>query len=281
MARSRAKPRRPRSPPPPRLPKLPPLRLAPVRQRGSIELDDSRSKAGAVIGQSVPFVRFDRFMIEWEWRIGEHLTTIGPTGSGKTVLNRRLLRRRAFVCLMGVKNRDPELYGPFEAEGYELVHSFDPVAPDDATQKKVLYVPLSAKHGVEGRQEKGRKFRAVLNEIYDVGYWCAALDDVQYMADKLKTAPELEELWMLGRSEGVTVAASSQEPVDIPVMAYGMATHLFLFGNPDVYRAKRMAELTGLERDLTEKVILGLPEHEFLYINRKTRRMLRSMVIGA
>jgi hypothetical protein len=196
------------------------------------------------------------------------------------VLNRRLLRRRAFVCLMGVKNKDPELYGPFEAEGYELVHSFDPAPPEDAKQKKVLYVPLSNKHGTEGRQEKGRKFRAVLNDIYDVGYWCAALDDVQYMSDALKVGPELEELWMLGRSEGVTVAASSQEPVNIPVMAYGMATHLFLFGNADVYRAKRMAELTGLERDLTEKVILGLPPHEFLYINRKTRQMLRSKVIG-
>jgi hypothetical protein len=280
MARVRRSPKQPKLPPAPRLPRLPPLHLAPVRPHGSMELDRSVSKAGASIGDTVPFVRFDRFMLEWEWNIGEHLTTIGVTGSGKTVLNRHLLRRRAFVCLMGVKNHDPELYGPFEREGYELVHSFDPVVPEDTKQRKVLYVPLSAKYGTEGRAEKGRKFRGVLNEIYDVGHWCAAADDVQYMVDKLKVGPELEELWMLGRSEGVTVAASSQEPVDIPVMAYGMATHLFLFGNPDVYRAKRMAELTGLARDVTEKVILGLPEHEFLYINRKTRKMLRSKVIG-
>lgn len=288
MSPSRAKhpsppqPKAPRIPSPPRVRvgRIPPLHLSPVRHRDSLLLDQSVTKSGISIEDAVPFVRFDRFMLDWEWKIGEHLTDIGPTGSGKTVLMRRLLRRRSFVCLMGVKNRDPELYGPFEREGYELVHSFDPVAPDDAKQRKVLYVPLSTKHGVEGRQEKGRKFRGVLNEIYDVGYWCAACDDIQYMVDKLKVGPEMEELWMLGRSEGVTVAASSQEPVDIPVMAYGMATHLFLFGNPDVYRAKRMAELTGLFREVTEKVILGLPEHEFLYINRKTRKMLRSKVIG-
>jgi hypothetical protein len=277
---TRARPKRPPSPPRPRAPRLPPLHLSPVRHRDSLKLDQSVTKSGISIEDAAPFARFDKFMLEWTWNVGEHLTTIGPTGSGKTVLNRRLLRRRSFVCLMGVKNRDPELYGPFEAEGYELVHTFDPVPPDDAKQRKVLYVPRTPLHGVQGRAAKGKAFRGVLNEIYDVGYWCAAADDIQYMVDKLKVGPEFEELWMLGRSEGVTVAASSQEPVDIPVMAYGMATHLFLFGNPDLYRAKRMAELTGLHREVTEKVLMGLPEHEFLYINRKTRKMQRSKVIG-
>ncbi|HET7047880.1 MAG TPA: ATP-binding protein [Solirubrobacteraceae bacterium] len=218
-------------------------------------------------------------MDDWRWRQGEHLTTIGPTGSGKTVLNRQLLRRRDYVVVLGIKNRDPELYGPFEKEGYELVHSFDPEPPGDADQFRVLFVPRSEAHGVEGRGKKSKAFRQVLNEVYDVGYWCVYADDIQYMADQLKLAAEFEELWMLGRSEGVSVVASSQEPVNIPVMAYGMATHLFLFKNPDVYRAKRMAELTGVNREIAEKTILELPEHEFLYVNKRSGDMLRSKVI--
>lgn len=276
MARRRIK--SPPSPRLPRAPRLPPLHLAPVRSSGSVRLDRAvTSKARLALP---PFVRFDQFMLDWEWRQGEHLTTIGPTGSGKTVLNRRLLRRRRDVAVLGVKNQDEELYGPFQSEGYELVRTFDPHPPDDVPERKVLYVPRSSLHGAEGRAAKGKAFRSVLNEIYDVGYWCVYADDIQYMVQKLNLKAEFEELWMLGRSEKVTVAASSQEPVDIPVMAYGMATHLFLFGNPDVYRAKRMGELTGVNRELTEETILQLPEHEFLYINKKTRKMVRSQVIG-
>lgn len=241
-----------------------------------MRLDRERTRTGLELP---PFVRWDRFIRDWHWRQGEHVTTIGPTGSGKTVLNRELLLHRAYVVVLGVKNRDPELYGPFERQGYELVHRFEPEPPADAEQTRVLFVPRTSLHGAEARKAKSQAFRRVLNEIQDVGYWCVYLDDVQYMADQLRLAVDLEELWIIGRSEGVSVVASSQEPVNIPVMAYGMATHLFLFANRDLYRARRMAELTGVNREVAEHTILGLPPHEFLYINKDTGEMLRSKVI--
>ena len=268
--------RRTPSPPPPRLPRFPDLRFAPIRSRESVDLDEVQTKSG---NELPPFIRFDEFMSKWRWRQGEHVTTIGPTGSGKTVLNRQLLRRRDYVVVLGVKNRDPELYGPFQREGYELTSHFDPEPPAEATRARVLYVPRTELHGAEARGRKTRQFRQVLNDVYDVGYWCVYADDIQYMADKLKLAPEFEELWMLGRSEGVSLVASSQEPVDIPVMAYGMATHLFLFGNRDLYRAKRMAELMGVNREIAEKTILSLPQHEFLYLDKVSGFMARSKVI--
>ena len=95
----------------------------------------------------------------------------------------------------------------------------------------------------------------------------------------MRLAPEFEELWILGRSEWVSVVASSQEPVDIPLQAYGMATHLFLFRNNDLRRAQRMAELTGVNREIVQTTILQLPSHEFLYVNTRTSTMLRSKVL--
>ncbi|HEX6461132.1 MAG TPA: hypothetical protein VF032_19605 [Thermoleophilaceae bacterium] len=214
-----------------------------------------------------PFVRFDRFARKWKPRQGEHITTIGPTGSGKTVLNRYLLRRRDFVVVLGVKRRDKELYGPFEEEGYRLVRTFDAEVPPESPGERLLFVPTTDKHGKEGRAAKAQRFRQALNDIYDVGNWTVYADDVQYMSDQLGLRDEFEELWMLGRSEGVTVVASSQEPVNIPLMAYGMATHLFLFRNDDLVRARRMAELAGGNREIVQHTILQLPDHEFLYLN--------------
>jgi len=263
--------RRPLSPPPPRA-----LRLAPIRSAESVQLDNLTTTAGR---RMPPFVRWDRFLEQFTWSQGQHVTIIGPTGSGKTVLARLLLRRRDYVVVLGVKNRDPELYGPFQQDGYQLRHSFEPEPPAEVEQARILYVPRTDKHGTEGRAIKARKFRGVLNDIFDVGYWATYADDIEYMVDALRLGPEFEELWMLGRSEGVSVIASSQEPVNIPVMAYGMATHLFLFSNEDLVRAKRMAELTGMDREIAQATIMSLPPHEFLYLNRQTRQMVRSRVI--
>lgn len=260
-----------------RAPSLPRITLAPLRPRGSLELDDALTPRGK---ERLPkFVRWDEFLANFRWKQGEHLTTIGPTGSGKTVLNRALLAQWRYVVVLGVKNRDQELYGPFQAQGYELMHHFNPDVPVNADTQRVLFVPRTSEHGAAGRKKKGEAFRRALNDIYDAGDWTVYADDVQYLSDQLKLRTELEELWMLGRSEGVTLVASSQEPVDIPVMAYGMATHLFLYSNPDLRRAQRMAELTGMNREIAVTTILSLAPHEFLYINRKTREMVRSKVI--
>jgi vacuolar-type H+-ATPase catalytic subunit A/Vma1 len=256
---------------------LPSLRLAPVRPAASAELDRARTRSGF---EMPPFVRWDRFLAEFRWTQGQHLTVVGPTGSGKTVLSRQLLRRRAFVVVLGIKQRDPELYGPFQDQGYHLVRKFDADPPADADRWRVLLVPQTDKHGTEGRQAKAKVFRQALNDIQDAGNWAVYVDDVQYLSDQLKLAPELEELWMLGRSEGVSVVASSQEPVNIPVMAYSAATHLFLFKNPDLYRARRMAELTGVNREVAQETIMRLPDHEVLYVNKSTTKMLRTTVIA-
>lgn len=241
-----------------------------------MELDRIRTKSGQPLP---PFVRWDHFLASWRWTQGEHITTIGPTGSGKTVLNRFLLRRRHFVVVLGVKNRDPELYGPFEAEGYQLVRTFEPEVPENEDSKKVLFVPRTDKHGAEGNAVRAKAFRHALNDVMDRGRWAVYCDDVQIMADEFRLGPELKEMWRLGRSELISLVVSSQEPVEIPVTAYGQATHIFLFKNIDLYRAKRMAELTGVNREVAERTILTLPDHEFLYINKSSGQMIRSRVI--
>jgi hypothetical protein len=226
-------------------------------------------------------VRWDVFTSEWfKWREGEHVVTLGPTGSGKTVLNRELLKLAPipWIVVFGVKRRDRELYGPFERQGYQRVRSFDP-ARMDPQGEKVLFVPMTNLEGKEGREYKARAFRNALHAILRTGSVVVYFDDVIYVSRQLGLRTELDDIWALGRSEGISVVASSQEPVNIPPIAYGSSSHLFIFKNPDMYRTRRIGELTGFNRELAFETVLRLPPHEFLYVHKDSGAMVRSKVI--
>jgi hypothetical protein len=239
-----------------------------------------------------PFVRFDEFLRQWEWKEGEHITTIGPTGVGKTVLNRELLKHAPipWVVVFGIKNRDQELYGPFQKMGYELVRRFDPddrfensrINPDEPKPYRALLVPRSDKRGVEGMAAKARVFKSAMEDIEETGDWVLYVDDVIFVSANppkgLGLGGHLAVLWQIGRSEGISLVVSAQEPVNIPPTAYGSASHLFIFKNPDMYRVRRLGELTGFNRDVAFETIQHLPKHQFLYINKDTGEMLTSMV---
>ncbi len=272
---------RPVKPPKPR---VAPIRLSPVRSARSISLDGRRTARSGLL--LPPFVRWDEFLKQFRWREGQHITTIGPTGSGKTVLNRNLLRyaplkerRGQFVVVLGIKNRDDELYGPFQKEGYEIVRKFDAWPEENVIEERVIYAPRSDKQGKEGLSDRSRAFRSALHDIEAAGGWTVYADDLGFMSGPMNLRDEFLILWTIARSEGVEMIGSATDPVRIPVEAYGNASHLFLFKNSDDYRARRMAEFAGVNREIARETILTLPDHEFLYIDKSTGQMLRSMVI--
>jgi energy-coupling factor transporter ATP-binding protein EcfA2 len=219
-----------------------------------------------------------RFRQQVRLRQGEHITIIGTTGSGKTVLARELLQARSYVVVLGTKNTDAELYEPFQAIGYELVGTGDFDAMPERDESRIIFRPRITTPDKKGRERQRDAFQTMLFEVWAAGGWTIYADEIWTLTNPLGLAVTFEEFWSAGRSEHITVVASTQEPVYIPRLAFTAATHLFLFQNPDQQRIDRIAELSAGNRNLVREMLPQLPQHEFLYINTRTRTVLRSKV---
>lgn len=244
------------------------MRFSPARSSGSAELDP---------GTHVPYLRWDQFLDRIRFKQGQHITIVGTTGSGKTVLARELLKHRDFTVVLGTKNEDTELYKPFEKQGYELVDQFDP--SPDTDESRIIFRPRLTTPDQKGLQKQRERFEEMLFEVWEYGGWTLYADEIWTLCVRLKLAPVFETMWSAGRSNNITVVASTQLPVDIPLMAFDQATHLFLFRNTDQYRIKRMADFAGADSKTLRELIPRLPRHEFVYVDTREGTMIRSKAI--
>ena len=262
-----------------RTPSLPRLSLAPLRG-GAPELEDARP---LVKGNrlTVPvFLDQEEFLEQLVLEQGEHVTLVGATQSGKTTLALRwILPTRSFTCVLATKRRDPGLYPRLAAAGYKLT---DDPELDAETTPKVIFrsgLDLAKDRSVkEAKALQRQGFERVLTTVIEEGGWALYGDEIRYLAKDLKLTEELEQLWLQGATELVTMIVSTQRPVAIPVVAFESAFHLFLFRTTDLRNIERIAEFEAANMPLLKWLLPRLADHEVLYIETRTGRMIRTKV---
>jgi len=138
----------------------------------------------------------------------------------------------------------------------------------------VIFRPELRTLSEQALQREG--FRAMLNAVFVEGGWALYLDEVRYLSDTLRLRAELETLWLQGRSLGVTMIASTQEPVSIPRVAFSQIEHLFLWRLTDRERVIRAGELAGALTDEVRAIVPVLSQHEALYVAPSNDLLLRT-----
>lgn len=197
-----------------------------------------------------------------EWKQGEHVTLIGPTGSGKTTLALRLLPRRSYVAILACKPKDTTMDEVLRA-GYTRMKVWSPDISDHA----VLWPEVGSINSI-GKQKE--VFRNALHSVYRSGGWALYIDEATYLSDFLGLKKELSMLWQQGRSLGVSLVAGTQRPAYIPLYAYDQATHLFFWRDNDRVNLQRASNLGGMDASFIRDVISSLEKHEVLYVNTRT-----------
>lgn len=222
----------------------------------------------------VPHLAWSDFQEALDWRQGEHITAIGPTGRGKTTLSLELLKQRDYVVVMACKPQDP-LIESLPKQGYTLIRSWPPPEPREL-YNKILFWPPIAKMGHIQKQRDA--FRLALMDIYEAGHWCVYYDEARYLTQFLNLQTASELLWLQGRSLKISLVCGTQRPYWIPLSAYDQASHLFIWRDSDERNVKRLCEMASVNSAVIRDAIGSLDKHDFLYINTRTEEMMVSRV---
>jgi len=218
------------------------------------------------------------------WSQGEHVSLIGPTGSGKSTLEAAILPLRQYVILFATKpsGRDDTLNALTreKANGRKVWKV--------VTDVKALPKPAAVRPGINDKVLFWPKYKTpsdVHNQAFQLwaatqqafldGGWTLAVDETSVWVDRgLKS--QLVELWKQARSLKVSLIAGTQRPANVPLEMYDQATHVFFWRDNDERNLKRISGMNGLNARLIRATVSTLEHHQVLYINTRTGAMVRT-----
>lgn len=216
-----------------------------------------------------PTVTWDYFLAHFVWRQGQHATLIGPNGSGKTVMNKELLRYRerrgAYICALATKPRDVELE-ELEQRGYLRVH--DNTNWSLSSPNRLLLWPSAGKFS--DLVEQRRIFRRALEGAWRAGGWTFLLNELRYLTEHLGLRREMNTLYLQARASKFSLTGETQRPRSVPLEAFSQSTHLFFAACRDDEDLKRVSGLGNADSRLIRATVTALQRYEFCYVNTIT-----------
>lgn len=235
-----------------------------------------------------PPIPWRDFLDRFQWRQGEHVTIVGPTGVGKTHLILSILERRTYVVFFAAKPHDP-LIDALERDGYHLTKELP--FPPPQLEPRIIYWPRI--RSVDDIKSQRAKFAEAFKLIYTLGgsggNYCVVLDETNYFTQYLRLSPLVELFWRQGRSLGASLVAATQRPFHIPLLAYDQATHVFFFRENDEANLRRIGSMGVVSSRELIQAVSGLracalgegehsedcsPNHQLLYLNTRDGRMM-------
>lgn len=212
------------------------------------------------------------------WRQGEHLSAIGPTGTGKTTAVLELLALRAdaspkfHTAVLATKPKDSTLNALLRRSWSKLdrwpPHQFD---------RRVVLWPKWRDPRDYARQRA--VFTHAFESMFAAGSWAVFADELSYLSRELKLDDFLRSFWQQGRSLDLTLVGATQRPAWVPLDMYSQATHLLFWRTTDDQDLRRIGGVGGLSSDTIRQTVAGLDHNarELLYVNSRTGAMLRTV----
>lgn len=216
----------------------------------------------------------------WDYKAGEHVTILAPSGGGKTHLGYQLLDATATEQLPAIvlvmKPRDETVDKFTRRTRFRIVRQWPPPTVHRLINRKprgwVLWPAFTFIPEVDEKRHS-IIFRRAIQDSYKTGHRIIFADETYSLEEELNLTTILRTVWTKGRSMGCGLWAASQRPVYISKWAY-QSHHLFIGNDPDDDARRRLSEIgAAVDKEQVRQVVGRLKKRQFLYINRDERTM--------
>lgn len=194
-------------------------------------------------------------------RLDEHMFICGQTGSGKTYRAEKMLRARAQLSRVIVI--DPK--GEFWLPGAKVVNNYS------KRQRVQIFRPDLGEFAEPEVDQYDRIFRAVWNDGRPITVYIDELNAT--LPGPQSALRSLERMYRQGRSKEIAVWASTQQPINIPAVAFTESTHILAFYLAYRGHAEKVENFTY--KGVADQIV-NLGWHHSLYLcpRRRIRRPL-------
>ena len=225
---------------------------------------------------SLPEIEKDAWLTDFKatWKQGDHVSILGPTGTGKTTIALSLLEARDYVCVLAVKRKD-ETLNLFRRGGYKVIHQW----PPEYHHHRIIFwnKPQSLSDDLH---KQALSIHDALNRMYLAGGWCIYFDEAGYIAGTLRLHQDLGVLLNQGRSAYLSIVATMTRPSSVvarvPKEALNQPKHKLVFKFRDEREVRAAAEIAGINWKDMLALQQSLGKHDFLYIGEDSAVLVRN-----
>ncbi|MER7953059.1 hypothetical protein ABTY59_37340 [Streptomyces sp. NPDC096079] len=218
----------------------------------------------------------------FDYKPGQHVTVLAPSGGGKTQLSYQLLKEAASpecpALVFVMKPRDETVTRFSKSARFRTVRQWPPSLRDRLKTKPpgwVVWPETTFDPDIDESRQKA-VFRAAILDSYKRGDRILFGDETYSLENELPQGglkKEVRTVHTKGRSMECGMWVASQRAAWISRWSY-QAHHLFLGGDMDEDAQKRLGEIAAaVDKALVRRIVADLEEFEFLYINRNERTM--------
>lgn len=218
----------------------------------------------------------------WDYRAGEHVTILAPSGGGKTHILYELLevtsRPELPAIVFVMKPRDETVDKFTKKTGFRIVREWPPPVRARLQSKPpgwVLWPKTTFDPDVDDSRQYAI-FQRCIRQSYRRGDRILAADETYSLENELPhggLTKDLRTIHTKGRSMKCGIWSASQRAAYINRWAY-QAHHLFLGFDPGDEEQKRLSEIgAAVDKRLVRTVVGQLKQWQWLYIHRDSRTM--------
>lgn len=209
-----------------------------------------------------------------QWKQGEHVGLIGPTGSGKTTIALRLLPLRHYVTVIATKPADQTLDAFGKAHKYKLIRSWNNRLSLKKYPRRILWPYATS---MDSDEHQRAIIHEAMSDIYQAGGWCVYIDELWFLDTILNLRKPVKIYLQQTRALLISLLLASQRPSWIPLEVYDQSTHLFFWRDNDERNLNRISGISWLSANVVRETVANLAMHEVLYIDTRSGKMYRTM----